>query len=455
MAWICDSNEAISLVQRRDEPDAEALCSSSKSEQALIQPYHPAFTYSIFGDDQKIFGYKNLKVQLNLTSGSLYQFLSVTYDAKIGSSATPADDISLKLADFLAPDHTTSSAEFDARLKADALSFKPFGTKIGEYSRPTGEALERKKAEKGRKRKFVDPDEEDGAVDQGESDSEVVVYELWKTSLSDPDFRKYHRRMQILVPLYIEGGQYVEEDDDRWEFIISYEKRRRPTPTTSKKTAGLSSSDSPKIETIDRSEKEEAWTYHFVGYTSLYPFFHYPDMIRLRLSQFIVLPAYHGQGHGSALYSAVYAYTLTISSIAELTIEDPSEIVDDLRDICDLRMLERLVKKGEFDGKLKLDRHVGVDKAWLEAKRKELKLAKRQFQRLYEILLLHVLDPKDRIANKAYRLFVKERLYRFNYDQLSQIDQSERIEKLRETFNTVEDHYVELLDRARLDPFEC
>jgi hypothetical protein len=42
-------------------------------------------------------------------------------------------------------------------------------------------------------------------------------------------------------------------------------------------------------------------------------------------------------------------------------------------------------------------------------------LLQRQFQRLVEMLILLRLDPSDSRAVKAYRLQVKERLYRFNY----------------------------------------
>ena len=65
--------------------------------------------------------------------------------------------------------------------------------------------------------------------------------------------------MQLFVLLYIEGGTYIDDSDDRWEFITLFEKRPHP-------------------------KKAGKHTYHFVGYTSLYRFFHWPDKTRLRLS---------------------------------------------------------------------------------------------------------------------------------------------------------------------------
>lgn len=44
-------------------------------------------------------------------------------------------------------------------------------------------------------------------------------------------------------------------------------------------------------------------------------------------------------GIAGALYNAIYQHTIGRDNIAELTVEDPSEAFEDLRDKCDLRML--------------------------------------------------------------------------------------------------------------------
>lgn len=62
-----------------------------------------------------------------------------------------------------------------------------------------------------------------------------------------------------------------------------------------------------------------------MGYTTLYPFLFYPDKIRLRLSQFLILPQFHRLGLGSQLYREVYQQILGDAEIVELTVEDPSE----------------------------------------------------------------------------------------------------------------------------------
>jgi len=85
------------------------------------------------------------------------------------------------------------------------------------------------------------------------------------------------------------------------------------------------------------------------------------------------------------------------------------------------------------------------DKAWLEKWRVELKIAGRQYYRLVEMLILLHLDPTDVLAAKAYRLQVKERLYRFNYEVLAQLEDKDRLEKLEETFQSLKQDYQRIL----------
>lgn len=115
--------------------------------------------------------------------------------------------------------------------------------------------------------------------------------------------------MQLFIILYIEGGSYIDEDN-AWEFVClyvlafealipshttdllsRYEKRRRPT---TKPDEASSSEDKPS-----------EFTYHFVGYSSLYPFYCFPEKVRMRLSQFVILPPWQAKGHGGTLIHPV------------------------------------------------------------------------------------------------------------------------------------------------------
>lgn len=116
------------------------------------------------------------------------------------------------------------------------------------------------------------------------------------------------------------------------------------------------------------------------------------------------------------LYSALYQHCLSRSDVAELTVEDPAEAFEDLRDRNDLRYL---VDQGIMDDPQFLQGigagQKGGRNEWEMETRKKYKIAQRQFDRLLEMLLLKQLDRKDKEKVKAYRLHVKARLYRFNY----------------------------------------
>ncbi len=79
------------------------------------------------------------------------------------------------------------------------------------------------------------------------------------------------------------------------------------------------------------------------------------------------------------------------------------------------------------------------------------------------MLILSRLEPADL---RAYRLQVKERLYRFNFvslffyqiadseqscqqETLAQLDKDERLEKLEETFQSVREDYSRILALVR------
>lgn len=70
------------------------------------------------------------------------------------------------------------------------------------------------------------------------------------------------------------------------------------------------------------------------------------------------------------LYNTLYEYALTQEKVAELTVEDPSEAFEDLRDRCDLvRLKDRLKDSPE------MAQGAPVDRKWLEKVRTEGKYA--------------------------------------------------------------------------------
>ncbi|KAG6850420.1 hypothetical protein H0H93_013645 [Arthromyces matolae] len=332
--------------------------------------FHPSFTYPIYGEDERLYGYEGLEIDLRFSSGSLTQYLNVKYSKKLGSTST-VDDVEGTLRDFIPPGYFKDETKFLEFVETDAISFRPPGQILYSYTRPAPYT----KGKAASTRETLDP-----------KDDDTVEFEAYHATWDTPGFRELHRRMQLFILLYIEAGSYINEEEDSWEFVL-------------------------------------------------------------------------------------------LPNIAELTVEDPAEAFEDLRDRNDLRLLlanqkfmeegfgseavthggGRVGRTGKAGKGLKGKMGPPSDKIWLEKWRCELKIAgvgdrlasTRQFQRLVEMLLLLRLNPSDSRAERSYRIQVKERLYRFNFEILAQLEKEERLEKLEETFQikgpqeaTLDSHFL-------------
>ncbi|THH14867.1 hypothetical protein EW146_g5517 [Bondarzewia mesenterica] len=403
------------LIEVRSSKDKEVL-----AEDESYEGFHPTFTYPIFGEEEKIYGYNDLVIDLRFASGSLAQYLDVKYSASLATSST-IDDVRGMLEKFIPADYYKTEEAFLGRVETEADTFKPMGDKVYSYTR-------------------LAPGVEGDGKEPEEGDEDAVVFEVYHAKWDTPGFKEYHRRMQFFILLYIEAGSYIQEEEEAWEFFVL--KGPATTKVNSSRIRGLIL------------------------------------MLTVMLySQFVILPPYQRKGHGSALYTAIYQYVLSQSLIAELTVEDPAEAFEDLRDRNDLKMLlnhEQFMSeafgdtsitassgggkvggvgphrrmRGKVSGKGKGKLEPPADKVWMEKWRKELKIAGRQFHRLVEMLILLHLNTTDARAMRAYRLQVKERLYRFNYasEVLVQMEDKERLEKLEETFRSVREDYQRILD---------
>jgi histone acetyltransferase 1 len=56
--------------------------SPSKSGLSTISTFQPKFTFSIFGEEEKIFGYKDLKIHLRYRANDMRPHLRVAYGKK-------------------------------------------------------------------------------------------------------------------------------------------------------------------------------------------------------------------------------------------------------------------------------------------------------------------------------------------------------------------------------------
>lgn len=74
-AGTCDANDAITI----------SLVTPTESGFKTLESFHPNFTYAIFGEEEQIFGYKNLKVNLYYNATDMRPHLSVSSAKKFPS----------------------------------------------------------------------------------------------------------------------------------------------------------------------------------------------------------------------------------------------------------------------------------------------------------------------------------------------------------------------------------
>jgi len=146
--------------------------------------------------------------------------------------------------------------------------------------------------------------------------------------------------------------------------------------------------------------------YCFAGLITIYEYYAYPDNVRPRLSQVLVLPPFQRAGHGAELLRAAYAYCARAydkGKVIDVTVEDPSPNFSRLRDKVDVENCWRAFPDKDF--------WLGQwDDTKAAAIREKLLLGKAQARRVFEILQLHALNSRDPAVLRPYRLAIKKRL---------------------------------------------
>ncbi|PVU92644.1 hypothetical protein BB561_003707 [Smittium simulii] len=392
--WVTNSNQAITirLFSGEDVMSVEKFLKQNTTNSALseeecdldIVEFHPSFTYTVFGELEKIFGYKGLQIYLNYAAGSLMTYLQIFYKNTVNKIETienvslKVDEIEEPITKVLSSDLLHSISDFSKAVVSESIDFTPNGKKIHQYTL---------------------------------SNENDCVYEIYENNFSDKEFRKFHQRLQTFVIFFIEGGQFVDDTDEKWTFYTLYKK-------------------------ADYCGKN---VYSFVGFCSVYNYFHWPDNIRARISQFLVLPPYQQSGHGSKLYNFIRQSILSNTLIVDLTVEDPNEAFDDMRDKNDIKWM---LSAGNIK---KLDKPLPFKD--LHNLMSASKFCKKQLIRVAELCLLKNLNNKSSKSDnfKEYRIWVKKRLFRQNYDMLIEMEPEERKKKLQDTFDSVYQDYIRIL----------
>ncbi|RCN47765.1 hypothetical protein ANCCAN_06102, partial [Ancylostoma caninum] len=310
--------------------------------------FHPEFAHQHFGDNETIYGFDDLAVNLFYSDASLFLYPELAYSTAVSSveKDMKEDDIIKKLKNQLPSDQMNMMVDTKEQfqvLLAKQKNFKPFGELITKFT------------------------------------AKEKCFELYKITESSPDFDNFLGRVQSLALWYIDAAQYTDNTDPLWMHYFLFESKAN-----------------------DAGDGSRA--YSFAGYASLYRFYAYPERIRPRVAQIMLLPQFRKCGIGAKLLNAVYKDLCSMKEVLDVTAEDPADNFVFLRDYVDCINCSKLPEfapeklRGGFTPEMR------------DAAQNKLKINKRQSRRVYEILRLRCTNMKNPDDAKAYRLDVKRRL---------------------------------------------
>lgn len=227
------------------------------------------------------------------------------------------------------------------------------------------------------------------------------------------NFLEWHRRMAFLMFVYIDGASFIDDEDPRWEIYVIMKQPQAGLPV-------------------------------FVGYATVYVFsslvkggsdgMRFVD--RIRVSQVFISPLETGKGHGRQLMGFIYENAQSRKAL-EVAVEGPCEGFRVLRDVTDLK---RAYEKGFLQKEKELEE--GLEEDLVSKLRTHLLLTVGQAKRSLEVHQLKFVDRENEEQYKKYRLWVKRRLFKENYEVLHCYDKEERKQKLSEIYEDLEKEYL-------------
>ncbi|XP_058118340.1 histone acetyltransferase type B catalytic subunit [Anopheles ziemanni] len=334
--------------------------------------FKPEMAHQIFGESESIFGYRDLRIDVMASAGPLDLFFDISYSKKVDelhNEGLKADDVEKSLASIVEDGcYYTSLDEFKRVLASKGDSFKPLGTKVDEFQYPIGAS---------------------GTSAGGSSRSgQPRTFEVYVSSATDTEYMKFHSRLETFSFWFIDGFSRVELDPF-WQFFTVYER----------------------YETDNNNGSAAEPRYATVGYLAAYKYYSYPNKVRPRISQILVLPPFQKLGIATRLIEhTTYEYFSKLENVADITYEEPIEAIQHIRSVIDARRCKALPA---FTKDKLL---TGLSKEMLQQAREHHLINAKQCRVVYEILRLGATDLDDEEQYRAYRIEVKKRL-NMNYSK--------------------------------------
>lgn len=344
--------------------------------------FNVEYTHQIFGEDEIIVGYKNPSMKIYYVASTLSTCIEFVYSSRItmGKDLDPFYLLTKKKINF-----------------QDGSQHIPFGYEFTEKKSDLKKALNTK----------FDPNSFSKQISSYEQDKKT--FEVYYSDFENEKLLDYHTRLQTFSLFFINNSSYLDKNDKKWKIFLIFEKYK---------------------------EKEEI-KYSIIGYSTVYPFYGYPNSIRLRISQFLILPPFRKQGHGSKLLNSIYDYGKQVNCL-EICVEDPSDEFQLIRDKLDFKRFNTIVKNDL----------IWNEDFWKDI-REQSKMNQNQIRKCYEIYKLNqILSYKDEsIHQKKKELLIemKTRLYK-EFDLIHCFEEKDLVkEKLEELYQEEYSYYLSIL----------
>lgn len=166
----------------------------SNIDDDSAEPFSPEFAHQIFGENECIFGYKDLKIRVYYTAGPLNIYLGIKYTSRIDDIQTDGlkgDDIDGSITKLLtAGCYYTNIDEFLTKLDKEE-SFEPFGEKVYSW-------------------------------DVEDEDNVRRTFEIFECNIHTPGFLAFHARLQTFLLWFVDAASYIDTSDQQWVFMVGY-----------------------------------------------------------------------------------------------------------------------------------------------------------------------------------------------------------------------------------------
>lgn len=226
------------------------------------------------------------------------------------------------------------------------------------------------------------------AVDGYSGDSSLEVFRIVGTPLGH-----LYSRLVPFVLLLIDGSNPIDITDPSWQIYLLVQK------------AAIEQEDS---------------ILSLLGFAAVYQFHKYPDSMRLRLGQILILPPHQRKGYGGCLLKVLNNVAIS-ENFYDLTVEEPEDSLQHVRTFIDVQRLldfspiEKVLssvvgrlKEENLSKKSSLGKFHPPSSA-IEDVRKSLKINRTQFLQCWEVLIYLRLDQIEKYMGN-FRTIISARV---------------------------------------------